>query len=205
MNLLLFVFLNLLGAMSPGPDFAIVTRYAIKGSRKEALKVSLGITCALVVHVTYCLLGVAFFLQNSPSLFFSIQLFGALYLSYLGIKMMGEKPSLVKESFNVKGSKAFFEGFLTNLLNPKATLFILSLLSQFVSFDTSWKTKLVYGATLPLTAWLWFSFLSLALTHPKILERIQSYQHLFTRLMGSLLILLSLCIVVESSIHLMKK
>lgn len=205
MNFLLFVLLNLLAAMSPGPDFAIVTRYAIKGSRAEALRVSLGISIALVIQSSCCLLGAAVFLQNSPNLFCVIQLLGAFYLSYLGIKMLREKSSAFKEVVDIKGSKAFFEGFLTNLLNPKAILFILSLLSQFVSSETSLKMKLIYGATLPLTALIWFSFLSIALTRPKVLEQIQKYQRVFTRLMGSLLILLSLCIVFESSSYLMGK
>lgn len=207
MSYLFFVLLNLLGAMSPGPDFAIITRYALKGNRKEALKVSLGISIALIIQVSYCLLGVAVFLQDSPRLFCSLQVVGALYLLYLGIKMLQERAVVILSSSKNEengDSKAFLQGFFTNLLNPKATLFILSLLSQFVSFDASWMQKLLYGVTIPFVAFGWFSFLSLALTHPKIYENLQSHQLVFIRLMGGLLIGLSLFIGYEALAQLAK-
>ena len=88
LEILAFASINLLGVISPGPDFAIVTHYGLRGSRKAALLATLGITTALLIHVLYCIFGVAWFLQNSPILFRSIQLLGASYLGYLGIRML---------------------------------------------------------------------------------------------------------------------
>lgn len=204
MYYLLFVLVNLLGAMSPGPDFAIVTRYALKGSRVAAFRVTLGIAAALIIHVSYCLLGAAVFLQNSPKLFLAIQLLGALYLGYLGVKMLQEKDVEAVKLDAIKSTQAFWEGFLTNLLNPKATLFILSLLSQFVTPETSTIQKLIYGLTIPTVALGWFLFLSAALTHPQIYKKIQNYQVAFVRLMGSLLVGLCLFISVEALGNLIK-
>lgn len=205
MNVLLFVLLNLLGAMSPGPDFAIVTRYALKGSRLAALRVTLGISLALIVHATYCLLGAAVFLQTSPVLFLSLQLLGALYLGYLGFKMIREKPVSKMNLEEVDCSKAFWEGFFTNLLNPKATLFILSLLTQFISSDSSLVLKLIYGATLPLVGFVWFGFLSVVLTHHRILGSLQGYQHVFARIMGCFLMGLCFSIGFQASQVALKK
>ena len=185
-----FVFLNLLGAMSPGPDFAIVARYGLSGSRRSALLATLGIGAALLIHVSYCLLGIAILVQNTPRLFHSIQTGGALYLGYLGIMLI-----LSKGGGKLEGKrghrKAFADGFLTNLLNPKATLFLLSLFAEFVPAETSLGAKAAYGAAIPLIAVGWFSFLSCFLTHPRFLSHLQRYQILFMRTMGALLIGLS--------------
>ncbi len=196
-ELLTFAFLNLLGAMSPGPDFAIVTRYGLTGSRKAALLATLGIASALLIHVLYCLLGIDF-LQNSPVLFTSVRLIGALYLGYLGFKMT--------LSFRTKTAphspvaelqthrKAFANGFLTNLLNPKATLFLVSLFTQFVSPTMALPMKIAFGATIPLIAFGWFALLSYFLTHPQLLPYLQRYQKGFTFTIGLLLLALSLSV-----------
>jgi threonine/homoserine/homoserine lactone efflux protein len=125
-----FAFFNLLGLISPGPDFAIVTHYGMKGSRKAAFLVSLGITTAVLVHVLYCILGIAIFLQNSPLLFHGLQLVGAGYLGYVGLQILCPKNETVLGEKKAVSCGAFRTGFLTNLLNPKATLFFLSLFSR---------------------------------------------------------------------------
>jgi threonine/homoserine/homoserine lactone efflux protein len=196
MSYFFFLLVNLLGVMSPGPDFAIVTRYALKGSRKAALEVTLGISTALIIHITYCLLGAAVFLQKSPHLFLALQILGALYLGYLGAGMLSQQAQKPSNDEEIPSTQAFWEGFWTNLLNPKATLFILSLLSQFVTPETSTFLKLIYGATIPLVAFAWFGLLSITLTHARVYSILEQYQGAFVRLMGILLIGLSCWIVV---------
>lgn len=193
-ELICFAFVNLLGAMSPGPDFAIVTRYGLSGSRKASMYASLGIATALVVHVTYCLLGVAVLLQTSPALFTAIRVCGSLYLGYLGIKMFfpGEKQQAVSPDIH---RKAFTNGFLVNLLNPKATLFLMGLFTQFITPETSEWMQIAYGASVPLVALGWFSFLSYLLTHPKFLPHLQKYQRGFSLVMGAMLIVLAMIVL----------
>ncbi len=190
---LAFTCINFLGMISPGPDFAIVSRYGILGSRKAAILASLGITTALFIHVSYCLLGVAVFLKGSPFLLHTIQTLGACYLGYLGIKMILERKTTIEheEALSSLHKKAFLRGFLTNLLNPKATFFLLSLFTQFVSNTTPFYLKAAYAATIPLSALGWFCFLAYALTHPSVYTKIKHYQKTFTLVMGLLLICLA--------------
>jgi RhtB (resistance to homoserine/threonine) family protein len=186
-----FACINFLGVMSPGPDFAIVTRYGIAGSRKAAVLASLGITSALLVHVAYCLLGVAVFLKSSLLIFQGIQIAGACYLGYLGVKMVFEKPKQSSQDKTSIHKKAFTAGFLTNLLNPKATLFLLSLFTQFVTPQTPLSFKIAYAGIIPLSALSWFCFLSYILTHPAFYAKIQRYQKGFTFVMGLFLLALA--------------
>jgi RhtB (resistance to homoserine/threonine) family protein len=195
-ELLAFVSVSLLGAMSPGPDFAIVTHYSLKGSRRAALLATMGITAAILIHVLYCVLGVAWFLQNSPILFRCMQLLGALYLGYLGIRLLKAPKETGESQRNANVSdKAFMTGFLTNLLNPKATLFLLSLFTQFITPETSIGMKVSFGITIPLVTILWFSLLSILITHPSFLPYLQRYQRRFSVMMGCILILLAVSVV----------
>lgn len=195
LEVLFFAFINLLGAMSPGPDFAIVTRFSLTGSRRSAYLASLGIAAALIIHVIYCLLGVAVFIKSTPALFRTIQVIGALYLAYLGIRLIFEKKKPTTEQQTRRNRNAFFSGFLTNILNPKATLFLLSLFTQFITPETAVWQKIAFGISVPLVALLWFVLLSYLLTHSLIYPRLQKYQKGFGIVMGCILILLSLYIL----------
>jgi RhtB (resistance to homoserine/threonine) family protein len=199
-EVLIFALINLLGSMSPGPDFAIVTRFSLTGSRRSAYLASLGIASALIIHVFYCLLGVAVFIKSTPVLFRTIQVIGALYLAYLGIRLIFEKKKPTSEQPPSQDRNAFFSGFLTNILNPKATLFLLSLFTQFITPETSVWQKIAFGISVPLVALLWFLLLSYLLTHSLIYPRLQKYQKGFGIVMGCILILLSLYVLLGFSL-----
>ncbi len=75
LELFAFASINLLGAMSPCPDFAIVVRYGLTGSRSAAILCSAGIAAALIVHVLYCIFGIVILIQKSKVLFLTLHLY----------------------------------------------------------------------------------------------------------------------------------
>lgn len=178
--------------MSPGPDFAIVTRYGLSGSRRAAIMATAGISSALVIHILYCLMGIVVVLESYPWLFSLIQSAGALYLAYLGVKLLlPDRAAHAPPEKKRLGQNAFAVGFLTNLLNPKASLFLLSLFAEFITPSTPLLSKIVYGVLVPLVAFSWFLFLSIMLTHRHFLPHLQRYQAFFLKAMGCLLLLLA--------------
>lgn len=201
-RLLIFTILNFLGAMSPGPDFAIVTKFGLTGSRKAALYATFGITCALFVHVAYSLLGITLILKETPALYSAVQIVGACYLLYIAVPMLflgkegGEKLGAV----DVK--RAFMTGFWTNLLNPKATVLILSLFVQFLEPGDSLGLKMMFGLAVPLCALAWFSLYSCMLTHKAVVPIIQKGQRPLTFCMGALLGLVGLVIILKNIMEL---
>lgn len=187
----------LLGAMSPGPDFAIVTRYALTGSRKAALLASLGIAVALLIHVTYCVLGIGILLVEFPLAFRMIQIIGSCYLGYLGIRLLlPSKASSTSKPF--KMHKAFISGLLTNVLNPKAALFIMSIFTQFVRPETSLPRQGFYGLVIAAMAMGWFSTLSFLITHHHFLPHFKRFQTVLMKVMGCLLLGLALYVIIFS-------
>ena len=194
--------ISLLGAISPGPDFAVVTRNCLRGTFRTGYLTSLGVATALLVHVTYCLFGVALLIAESPLAFHIIKYLGAGYLFYLGLLLLKEKrspegtPEVAK---NIKKQQSpFLAGFLCNLLNPKATLFVLSLFTQFIDPSMPFLSKAALGSIIALTALVWFVFLSYLITHRLLQKRFASFQLIINRAMGVALCCLAVYVVFSS-------
>jgi RhtB (resistance to homoserine/threonine) family protein len=197
--------ISLLGAISPGPDFAIVVKNCLSGNFRTGFLTALGVASALVVHVTYCVFGIAVLIAESPLLFHSLQYFGAAYLLYLGIQLLREKskdmpkdPQHHAPQVKKRSKNAFLSGFLCNLLNPKATLFVLSLFTQFISPDMSLWEKALAASLLPLTGLAWFTLLSYLITHRMLQKHFSRFQFAITKIMGIVLCALAFYLIFTS-------
>jgi len=106
----------------------------ISQGRKAGVISAIGVTLGILVHTTFAALGLAIILKTSAMAFLAVKLAGAGYLIYLGIKALTDKTAL---GFNndkpiVKIRTVFFQGILSNVLNPKIAIFFLAFLPQFV-------------------------------------------------------------------------
>jgi threonine/homoserine/homoserine lactone efflux protein len=165
------------------------------GSRKAALYATFGIGAALLIHVLYCVSGIAIFLSGSPKLMGLIRVLGALYIGFLGITLLRnqkEGTGVIHKMIQANLKGAFRAGFYTNLLNPKATIFLLSLFSQFAMSMNTFGMKVAFALSIPIIAVSWFGSLSYFLTHPRFLPFMQHHQRKFICAMGLILICLSL-------------
>ncbi|SCA63015.1 Leucine efflux protein [Chlamydiales bacterium SCGC AG-110-M15] len=195
-------FIVFLAAMSPGPDWAIVAKNSLTVSRYAGLWSAFGIAVAILVHMAYCVFGVAVIIDQSPVLFNVIKYLGAAYLCYIGIKEIRAKAHDKAELQNKKKSKnwsvkqAFREGFITNLLNPKAALFFLSLFTIVIDPGTPILILLLYAIVVVGITLIWFCTLAFALSSRHISERFIHYQHWIERVLGAALIMLGLFVAV---------
>lgn len=185
----------LLGAMLPGPDFAIVTKNALLHSRRSGCFTSLGIGIAILVHMTYCLLGLAFVISNSIWLFNSIKYIGATYLIYLGVTSLFSKQSnkiFPSSHDNVKHTissfTSFKQGFLCNLLNPKATLFFLSLFTVLIKPETPFNLQVIFASEICIISIVWFCLLSAVLSHRYVKQLLENAETYVAKFLGIFLI-----------------
>ena len=192
----------LLGAMLPGADFAMVTKNSLLHSRKAGLYTALGIGTAMWVHMSYCVLGLAVVIQKSPWIFHTIQYIGALYLTYLGIMLLKphapgniEAASGVKTPTSLSNGKAFRQGFICNLLNPKATLFFLTIFSAVATTQTTLLLNLAYAVEMFLMAMLWFSSLAYLISHKVVTAWLNQSTKMIERILGIVLLGLALFVV----------
>src|SRR5713101_1213012 len=152
--------ITVLAVISPGPDFAMVTRNSYLYGRKPGLLAALGIALGVQVHVFYTIFGIGLIIAQSPLLFNAIKICGALYLIYIGWKTLINRSELaidLARDKDISTLAAFKTGFLTNGLNPKTTLFVVSTYTQLVGPDTALLTQFGYGLFMSLAHWAWFS------------------------------------------------
>ncbi|MFJ6698184.1 LysE family translocator [Streptomyces sp. NPDC091272] len=147
-NLAGFLGVVMLAYLIPGPDFLVIVRAA---ARRRALGVAaaLGAQSGLCVHMVAAALGLSVIAAQSAAVFTAIKLAGAVYLVYLGVRTLlatrrgGERtqgpasaptsaPAPAPSPASPSWGGSFTEGLLTNVLNPKAALFFLSVLPQFI-------------------------------------------------------------------------
>ncbi|PLY04083.1 MAG: lysine transporter LysE [Desulfuromonas sp.] len=187
---------HLLAVASPGPDFAMVLRQSLSAGRRASLWTSVGIGAGILVHVAYTLLGIGLIISQSVQVFTLIKFVGAAYLIYIGWKSLGAKPVALDASGASARPREYTRvqalriGFLTNALNPKATLFFLSLFSVIIRPTTPVTIQLLYGIYMAVATAVWFCGLSLVLTQARVQRLFSRFSHWAERGMGLALILL---------------
>ncbi len=188
--------ISLLAAMSPGPDFAVVMKNSLLGSRKIGLVTAIGVGLGILLHVAYSLVGIGVIISQSIILFSIIKYLGALYIFYIAYQLLKEKRAStvehVDEKIVVSLSQAFREGLLTNALNPKATLFFLSIFTQVVDPNTPLSIQALLGAEVSLVVMVWFLALSLVITVKPIKALFMKAHYYVMKVMGGVLVLLGL-------------
>ena len=194
---------HLLAVASPGPDFAVVLRHSVQFGRRAAIFTSFGIGTAILLHVAYSLLGIAIVIQSTPWLFQLLSYAAAAYLLYIGVMALRAQPGQyhpqqgTEVGRSLSNRKAFILGFLTNGLNPKATLFFLSLFAVVVSPHTPQEIKLLYGGYLATATGAWFCLLSWGLSSAAVRRFIGHQGHWVDRAMGVVLVLLAIQLIVR--------
>jgi RhtB (resistance to homoserine/threonine) family protein len=123
----------------PGADMALVARSVLTRGRRAGYITSLGVCTGLWVHAVASALGLSAILLTSAALFSAVKVVGALYLVALGVSSLRSAlnaragaPTPVVIATARDAPRAFAQGLLSNLLNPKVALFYLTLLPQFV-------------------------------------------------------------------------
>lgn len=125
--------------IAPGPDMLYVISRGVAHGRRAGLVSATGVVCGILVHTTAAALGLTLILQTSAVAFLIVKYIGAIYLLYLGIKAWREQSTFQLQSpvSNAKSSTLFWQGVLSNVLNPKIAIFFLAFLPQFVDQGSS--------------------------------------------------------------------
>ncbi|MCB5195452.1 LysE family translocator [Deefgea salmonis] len=168
---------HFIALLSPGPDFLLVVKSAVKNKKQVAIGVAIGIASANAVYIALCLIGVGAILASSIVIMMAIKLAGGVFLIYLAVMALKAKKSDysflanavdVKESNESTIAKEFVTGFLSGILNPKNPLFYLSLFTLVLNGDVGLGFKIALGVWMALIVFLWDAFIILVLSHKDI-------------------------------------
>ncbi|CAI0970639.1 Threonine efflux protein [Serratia ficaria] len=186
-----------LGMLSPGPDFFLVIKNAARYPRLAAMMSAFGVICGVATHMSYCVAGLAVVITTTPWLFNLLKYAGAVYLIWVGIQALlsrgGSKMNvgnLPRQQVSLKS--AFVQGYLCNLLNPKATLFFLAVFTQVLQIDSGLGEKLWYaGIILGLSA-VWWPVLVFLIQSGPVRRGLEKTQKIVDKLLGGMLIALGI-------------
>jgi threonine/homoserine/homoserine lactone efflux protein len=130
----LFIGISWALIIAPGPDmFYVITRGMAHG-RKAGMLSAIGVVCGILIHTTASALGLTLVIQSSVFAFLLVKYVGAAYLLFLGVKTFRDKStfSLHSPTSTMNSITLFWQGVLSNVLNPKIAIFFLAFLPQFV-------------------------------------------------------------------------
>jgi len=190
----------LAGQFTPGPDFILVLKIALNDGKKAGAFASLGISIGLLIHCSIAMTGLAVLLDTSTELGKAIKLLGSAYLIYLALnllridkqKFLNTRNVTENSKSNGTASVAFFQGFLTNILNPKVIIFISAILSGFISSNSTFNEKLIYGFIIVLQGGVFWFLFSCLLQGKAIKALFLNHQRFFNMLFALLLILVAI-------------
>lgn len=181
---------------SPGPDFIVAVKNALMYSRRTWMWTAVWFGLWIAVHVTYCALWLALVISQSIMLYTVIKLLWAAYLMWLWATALLAKWSgavalwQIEKRTDISAWKAVWEGFLTNVLNPKATLFFLGLFTMVISPTVPSWVVIVACLMMVVNTILWFCIVSYFFTNPLIRAKVDRYQKSITKILwGSLAML----------------
>ncbi|WP_371100025.1 LysE family translocator [Streptomyces sp. PU_AKi4] len=182
--------ITVLAVIAPGADFAMVVRNSYLHGRRTGLLGALGVAAGVLVHVTYTMLGVGLLIASSTFLFTVIKLAGAAYLVYIGVRTFRTRGEVTVDLENRTGLTPFAAlrtGFLTNVLNPKTTLFVVSTFAQVVSPGTPVLQQVGYGLFMSLAHLLWFGVVAVFFSHDRMRTLMLRGQKVLNKVIGSVL------------------
>jgi RhtB (resistance to homoserine/threonine) family protein len=197
MNWLLLVTVFGVAVVSPGPDLVMAIRNSVLHARRAGILTALGFALGVLIHVTYTLAGLAAIIAQSVFLFNLLKYIGAAYLLYVGIKALRSKgmdaSALVPDAAPrsaMTDLQAIRSGFITNLFNPKATMFFLALFSQIIDPTYSLSIQIGFGLTCALMVFGWFSLVAVVLNTPAIKSKFMRASKWIDRTCGAFFIAL---------------
>lgn len=159
-NFSVFIITGIILNLTPGADTMYILGNSMSNGKKAGIMSALGISTGCIVHTILAALGLSVILAKSALAFNIIKYLGAAYLVYLGIRSFMSKSSLlIHNGDNEKSSfkNIYFQGIITNVLNPKVALFFLAFLPQFINPNNTYGTLpfLLLGCTFIITGTIW--------------------------------------------------
>tara|TARA_R110001583_G_scaffold67490_9_gene192979 strand:- start:2896 stop:3555 length:660 start_codon:yes stop_codon:yes gene_type:complete len=195
---------HFLALISPGPDFVILVKSAVKNESRKAIGVALGISIANALYIALCLIGVGSLLASSVFVMMGLKIAGGLFLIYLAIQALRAKKSdYVNLSDQVSTSennettffKEFLVGFMSGILNPKNVLFYLSLFTVVLTKDVNLTFKIMLGIWMTSVVFIWDSAIVFLLSGDKVRRKFSKMAYYIDKVTGAILGLAGFAIV----------
>jgi threonine/homoserine/homoserine lactone efflux protein len=192
--------LHLLALVTPGPDFILTIKNTLRFGRLRGTVTALGISFGIATHLLYNLFWIDYVLRQWPAVFTYIKYLGVFYLIWLGLSSLWhnktDKPLTINTELEYKPLKqCFLAGFLTNILNPKAGLFIFSLFTSIASSESKSSSFIISGIGMTLVTATWFCIVSVIFSNFSVRQVYLRLQNFLNNLFGLFFLLAGMVIL----------
>lgn len=178
--------------MSPGPDFAMTVQNSLRFGARAGVLTALGIMCGNAIQIALINVGLGALIAHSLILFNILKYAAGAYLAYLGYKALRAKPVSLNDAPQgaaaPRNRDSFAQGFIANLLNPKATIFWLSYFAVVLRPDLPQLVLVEFLAVVLASVFLWFSAVAFFLSRTRVREAFLRLGHWLDRATGIVLI-----------------
>lgn len=183
---------NWFALMSPGSDFAMTLKHTVTHGKRSGFFTAAGITLGCCVHLFYTVVGLGFVLSQSMVFMWLVKIIGAAYLFKVGFQSWREaKPmpphhheNLEPTEVPASGWSCLRAGFITNLFNPKATLFFLAVFTSVVDVQTPWPLLALDSFGICIETMIWFSLVVYVFSKPSIRTPLLAKKYLLDKAMA---------------------
>lgn len=199
----------LLLTLTPGADTMLVLRNVFSSGKRAGIITAIGISSGLLIYAALTSLGISVLLTKSVVLYQTLKLLGAGYLVYLGIQSIlpvikskkdNKKDELKTHIKKLKrtDTRAFVEGLLSNLFNPKIAVFYLTFLPQFINPQDHILVQSFFLTGIHVVMGLiWLSFLSVFIGSIKFIYTSSRVQHALEAISGTVMIIFGILLLFE--------
>lgn len=201
-----FITITLMIIIVPGPDFFVVMKNSITSGKGNGAMAALGITSGHVLFSLLAVFGIIFILANMYYVFMAIKILGAFYLIYLGIRsIISARQGMNFSTSQMRAQKisylsSYRQGLLSTILNPKALLYYISILPQFLTTGEGVTSQIaILSAIVTTVILLWFIFCVYIFQYIKLLFANRTVKAIFDYTVGAILIGLSLNLLFSKS------
>ncbi|AGH37830.1 RhtB protein [Bibersteinia trehalosi USDA-ARS-USMARC-189] len=193
--------IHILAAISPGPDFIFVSQQTLSRGRATGLLCALGVALGFSVHILYSIMGLAVVIANAAWFLTAIKIVGGAYLIWLGYQ--GLKARAKNEVVEIKQEKltpqsygkSIWKGFLCNVLNPKAPVYLVSVFTVVLSPEMPLWQLSIYGLWMMFLLFAWFATVAFLLSIPQVNAQFQKAGHWIDRLLGTVMVGLGIKVI----------
>ncbi|WKU19457.1 LysE family translocator [Advenella alkanexedens] len=195
---------HFLALLSPGPDFVLVVKSAIKNDKSKAIGVAAGIASANAFYIALCLAGVGAILASSITIMIALKIIGGIFLVFLAVQALRTKKNDYADfgldtTTNKNGHttfvKEFATGFMSGALNPKNLLFYLSLFTVVLTNDVNLTFKISLGVWMTMVVFAWDTAVIFLLSTKKVRNQFTKSAFYIDKVTGAILGLVGLSIV----------
>ncbi|URM90946.1 LysE family translocator [Streptomyces sp. MRC013] len=198
--------ITVLAVIGPGADFAVIVRNSHLYGRTAGLLAAVGISLGVLVHVAYTMLGVGLLLSGIPVLFTVVRIVGACSLVWIGYRTFSTRAGEIDAATGDADAEprasrlqSLRTGFLTNALNPKTTLFVVSTYTQVVHRDAPPAQQAGYGLFTAFAHLVRFGLAAGLFPAPVLRSRVLRRRKALDRSIGAVLMAPGVSLVLASA------